>query len=163
MERLRIGLTISGAIALGAYEGGALAALLTALRSLNQTAPGEVAVDVIAGASAGSMTGVLTARGLLTADDPLELMFESWVRGPSLASLTGHGPGAPLSVVKARASAQALLSGSCPPGQGALQQTPVRLQLALGALRGLDYTFRRLGSPPIDASTFLDWYPLRFD
>lgn len=160
MERLRIGLTISGAIALGAYEGGALAALLVALRALQERAPGEVAVDAIAGASAGSMTGVLSARALLTADDPLELMYTSWVRDPSLRALRAHGPGAPLSVAAVRASAQKLLEGGSPRGAGAPQPTPVRLQLALGALRGLDYTFNRLGAPPIDAGSYLDWYPI---
>jgi hypothetical protein len=162
MERLRIGLTISGAVALGAYEGGALAALLVALRSIQEQAPGEVAIDAIAGASAGSMTGVLTARGLLTRDDPLELMYQAWVQDPSLKSMRAHGPGAPLSVARMRASAEKLLDGSCRPGSGLPQPTPIALQLAVGALRGLDYTFSRFGSPPLDATTYLDWYRLDF-
>jgi len=49
MEKLRIGLTISGAVSLGAYEGGALAALLVAVQEMQ----GAVVVDAITGASAG--------------------------------------------------------------------------------------------------------------
>lgn len=162
MERLRIGLTISGAVALGAYEGGALSALLVALKKLQERRPGEVVVDAIAGASAGSMTGVLAARGLLTDADPLELMYQAWVEAPSLTRMLGHGSGAPLSVDSVRRTAITLLGPSCPTAPGARQQSPVKLQLALGALRGLDYTFRRLGAPAVDATTYLDWCALEF-
>ena len=55
--RLRIALTISGAVALGAYEGGALAALLCAIRGLCQGDDPAVRIDAIGGSSAGSITG----------------------------------------------------------------------------------------------------------
>ena len=160
---LRIGLTISGAVSLGAYEGGALAALLVALKELSSRSPDVVVVDAIAGASAGSMTGVLAAKGLLTDADPLELMYQAWVEAPSLRRLRGRRrSAAPLSVDKVQSTARELLGDSYPRGAGAPQQAPVELQLALGALRGLDYTFRRLQAPPLDATTYLDWYALTF-
>src|SRR5438552_2754213 len=49
MGRIRIGLTISGAVSLGAYEGGALAALMTAV----QAVPDQLRVDAVSAASAG--------------------------------------------------------------------------------------------------------------
>jgi Patatin-like phospholipase len=162
MSRLRLALTLSGAVSLGAYEGGALAALLVALGRMREDDPDAVVVDAIAGASAGSMTGVLAARALLSQDDPVRLMHQAWVETPSLEHLQGHGPGAPLTVERVVADAQALLRGSCAPVPGTeaapAQQTPVRLRLALGALRGLDYTFRRLDGADLNATTYLDWF-----
>lgn len=161
MSRLRIALTLSGAVSLGAYEGGVLAAILVALGRLREQDRYAVVVDAIAGASAGSMTGVLAARALLTQDDPVRLMHSAWVDIPSLENLHGHGPGAPLTVEKVVKNAQALLKGSCAPRPSAAaappQQTPVRLSLALGVLRGLDYAFGRLEGADLEATTYLDW------
>ena len=66
MAKLRIGLTISGAVSLGAYEGGALAALLLAVQRMQ----GAVVVDAITGASAAGRAGVLPARGPPRGADP---------------------------------------------------------------------------------------------
>ena len=41
MAQLRIGLTISGAISLGAYEGGALAGLIAVLRRAGEAGAGQ--------------------------------------------------------------------------------------------------------------------------
>jgi Patatin-like phospholipase len=164
MSRLRIALTLSGAVSLGAYEGGVLAALLLALGRLRENDPDAIVIDAIAGGSAGSMTGVLAARALLTQDDPVRLMHSAWVDTPSLENLHGHGPGAPLTIERVVENAKALLTGSCAPQRGdpaaPAQQTAVRLQLALGALRGLDYRFRRLEGADLDATTYLDWFDL---
>src|SRR2546421_25869 len=66
MTRTRIGMMLPGAVSLGAYEGGALAAILAAV----QAAGGELAVDAIASASAGSITAVVASRALLRGADP---------------------------------------------------------------------------------------------
>jgi predicted acylesterase/phospholipase RssA len=58
MSKLRLSLTIPGAVSLGAYEGGALAALILAARTLGEE---NVLIDTIASASAGSITALLTA------------------------------------------------------------------------------------------------------
>ena len=34
--------------------------------------------------------------------------------------------------------------------------------MALGVLRGLDYEFRRLGAPAVEATTYMDWYSCEF-
>jgi predicted acylesterase/phospholipase RssA len=161
---LRIALTISGAVSLGAYEGGALAALLVALKKLNERLPDRVVVDAVAGASAGSMTAVLTAKGLLTHSDPVELMYKAWVEAASLSRMKATGAvGAPLSMAQIRTTAEQLLGESAVTGgDGAPQRTPIHVEFALGALRGLDYTFRRLGGPAIAATSYLDWYRCKF-
>jgi predicted acylesterase/phospholipase RssA len=164
MPQLRIALTISGAVALGAYEGGALAALLTAVKKLGERMPEEVTVDAIAGASAGSMTALLAAKALLTDADPVDLMYQAWVETPTLSRMKGRGwSGAPLSLVKIRESARDLLGDSYPRGGGSPQQTPVEVQMVLGVLRGLNYEFRRLDASPIDATTYMDWYSRKFN
>src|SRR4051812_6091370 len=86
---LRIALTLPGAVSLGAYEGGALAALVVALQHLNGSGRRDVRIDAIAGASAGSITGLLTARILLDGVDPVAVMWRAWVTMPSLDSLEG--------------------------------------------------------------------------
>src|SRR3954463_8008330 len=82
-ERLRIALTLPGAVSLGAYHGGALAALLVAA----QHAEGRLVIDAVAAASAGSITALLAARALLRGADPVALMKRAWVESDSLRSL----------------------------------------------------------------------------
>src|SRR5439155_8098708 len=87
---LGIGVTVSGAVSLGAYEGGVLAALLCCVQELGRTAQWPVRVDAIGGASAGSITGLLPARTLLAGLDPLDVQHKAWVDAPSLTRL-GRG------------------------------------------------------------------------
>ncbi len=157
--QLRVGLTISGAVALGAFEGGALAALLVAVQDAR--ARGEdVRIDAIAGASAGSMTGLLTARALLVGQDPVDVMWEAWVVQPSLKRLRGRGRNDPLSVEALAEGAAALLGRAGDPQRA--QNEPVRLEAALGALRGLTFDIGRRGRPPVRATTYLDWGTFTF-
>jgi hypothetical protein len=87
LPRLRLSLTIPGAVALGAYEAGALAALVVAAKELGEDV---LVIDSIASASAGSVTGLLAARSLLSGIDPIELLSSEAVgngsRTPSAPS-----------------------------------------------------------------------------
>ena len=151
---IRIGLTISGAIALGAYEGGALAALLCAAQAVNERQRDAMRIDAIAGASAGSITGLLAARTLVRGMDPIDAMYGAWVVMPQLEDLA-DGCASPLSVERSRAEAEKLLRADEEPKRS--QSTPIRMNMALGCLRGLDYSISRIVGPPISASTYLDW------
>src|SRR5580704_13333546 len=93
MGQLHVSLTLPGAVSLGAYEGGALAALLVGVQGLD----GEVVVDSIGSASAGSITGLLAARCLAAGADPVRVMKEAWVDLDSLKALKTHDLAAPLS------------------------------------------------------------------
>jgi Patatin-like phospholipase len=105
---VRLSLTISGAVALGAYEGGVLAALLYAIRPL-VTDPTEPArIDVMSGASAGSITALLAARALLEGHDPLRVMSAVWVERDSIGALLAHGDDAPLSIDSLRVNGKRL-------------------------------------------------------
>jgi hypothetical protein len=157
VEQVRLALTISGAVSLGAYEGGALAALLIAVQALADRDEPPIRVDAIGGASAGSITGMLTARCLLEGLDPIHIMAEAWVRRGSLAAMRTNDAHAPLSVEALRRSAVELLDPPAEHRGRPRQATPVVLHTALGCLRGLTFRMGRLEGPPIEASTFMDW------
>src|SRR5436305_1651230 len=142
---LRIGMTISGAIALGAYEGGALAALLAGAQSVNEQRADALRVDAVAGASAGSMTALLAARALVAGLDPVEVMYDAWVTAPQLQALSDAFR-SPLSVEHLSREVDKLLAGEAHPSR--VQPSAVQLNMALGCLRGLDYKIGRIGGPP---------------
>jgi Patatin-like phospholipase len=166
--RLRIALTISGAVALGAYEGGALAALLSALGPLCEGDDPPVRVDAIGGASAGSITGMLAARCLLEGIDPVYVMREAWVVRDSLSVMRSDEPDAPLSLEALRRASLDLLdprdrSGAPAHGVGHRQVVPIRMVMALASLRGLEYRVPSLSArQPVRATTSLDWATFTF-
>jgi hypothetical protein len=167
---VRISLTISGAIALGAYEGGALAALLYAVRPLATGDSPAIVVDVMSGASAGSITALLAARALQQGHDPAEVMAGAWVQKDSLGAMLAHGADAPLSIDALRGVGQDLLdphsSGAASGGAtggGANDSTPrqavdIRLSYTLASLRGLEYRLARLGREPVPSVTYVDYF-----
>lgn len=83
-DTVRLSLTLSGAIALGAYEAGIVAQLAYAIGKWNEQRPMEppyVIVDVIAGASAGAITGSMLACHIMRGTDPAEfvrIMHAQW-------------------------------------------------------------------------------------
>ena len=153
----RISLTISGAIALGAYEGGALAALLYAVRPLAAGDNPAVVIDVMSGASAGSITALLAARALQQGHDPEAVMAGAWVKEDSLGALLAHNSDAPLSIDSLRKLGQELLD---PPGDDdpARQVADIRLSYTIASLRGLEYRLARLGREPVTSVTYVDYF-----
>ncbi len=152
---LRIALTLPGAVSLGAYEAGALAALLVGTQELNRRKRGALIVDTVAGASAGSITGVVAARIVLAGQRPVPVLRRLWVDAPSLRNLRGRGLRSPMSVGRLREVSEELIG--LPGIDAAAQPSEVRLNLALGALRGLEYRLEHLNGPDVRATTYLDW------
>lgn len=158
----RIGLMLPGAVALGAYEGGAMAALLTAVQHSDQ----QLVIDSIASASAGSMTALVAARSLLTGADPVDLMLRTWVALPDMRSMRTHDPAAPLTMKHLIERAKQLLGTSLVPGTELRQTGPVRLSMAFTVLGGLTYRMSQLLDPTaprseaqtLYATTYLDFY-----
>jgi predicted acylesterase/phospholipase RssA len=166
--RLRIALTISGAVALGAYEGGALAALLCAIRGLCHGEDPVVRIDSIGGSSAGSITGLLAARCLLEGIDPVYVMREAWVERDSLSVMRTDTPDEPLSLAALRRASIDLLDprnhrGDAVHRVDACQLVPIRMVMALASLRGLEYRVPSLSArQPVRATTSLDWATFTF-
>jgi hypothetical protein len=156
-------MTISGAVSLGAFEGGALAALLTGLQALPEDGDRPVIVDAMGGASAGSMTALLSAWVLLEGADPVELMHEAWVTGDAMDVLRAHDTSAPLSADELKKLASRLFGPVPAPGR-AKQASKIRLAMALASLRGFSYTIPSLqNTTPIEAATYLDWQEFTFN
>jgi hypothetical protein len=90
----RLAITIKGGVSLGAYEAGALHQTL-ALIARNNAIDGSTKwyVDVITGASAGSMTAASTAVALIAGLDvnPPNPFYSAWVQDVSVSALMPAG------------------------------------------------------------------------
>jgi predicted acylesterase/phospholipase RssA len=123
-----------------------------------------VIVDVMSGASAGSITALLAARTLLEGHDPRTVMHGAWVERDSIGNLLAHGGigaesnGGLLSIGSLRDMATALLDPAGVVARGPRQSHPIQLSFSVACLRGLEYNLPRLGREPITASTFLDFF-----
>lgn len=166
MPQLRLALTISGAVSLGAYEGGVLSALLVALQGLlDEAGPdGEppMVIDAIGGASAGSVAGLLTARAALEGLDPVWVMQEAWVNRPDLRRMRSRDAHSPLSTAVLEGMARELLDEKLEHRTAPGQPGEIRIRMALACLQGLDYELVSLGRrTKVEATTYLDWADYR--
>jgi hypothetical protein len=160
-SRTRLALMLPGAVSLGAYEGGALAAILTAA----QHAGGELVIDAIGSASAGSITALVAIKAIFDGSDPVQLMRKVWVELPSIENLKTHDPIAPLTMHQLEVAADEILAGPVgdPLRQGVGRQSEsVRLSMAVTVLGGLAYRLASLedhpaDGVPLDAQTFTDF------
>lgn len=155
-KELRLSLTLAGAVSLGAYEAGALAALVAAAQKLRTTSGPQIVIDSIAGASAGSVTAILTTYSLLTGADPVGTMWAGWVDAPDIKQMISKSPVSPLSTEFVEKMAKDLFQET--PVSAAAQSEPIKVSMALGNLQGLGYQIRQAGSDQsLDAMTFIDW------
>src|SRR5260221_6934768 len=144
VPELRLALVVPGAASLGAYEAGALTALLRIVRASG----GRVAVDTIVGASAGSVGGAVLGHALVTGagDGDLERL---WVDEASIGNLLGGRrpagpPRAPLSVERLAAWATRALGHGRDHAFPATE--PVVFVASIANLQGLDY---RIAQPDL--------------
>jgi predicted acylesterase/phospholipase RssA len=163
VAKLRLSLTIPGAVSLGAYEGGALAALILAAKSLGED---TLVIDTIAAASAGSITGLLTARALLRDVDPVALLSKAWVTNVSFQAMKCKTTESPLSSTALSDMAGAVLGPEGVPDgpETNWQVQPIKLSMALASLAGFNYVLADLErETTVVASTFLDTYDVTLD
>jgi hypothetical protein len=158
VPRLRLSLTISGAVRVGAFEGGALAALVVASRALGEE---TLVIDSIASASVGSINDLLTARSLLGGVDPVSLFGAAWVGNGGVENGGAESGGQSWSARTTIAlGAGPLGPHGLPSGPVAARQSePVRLSMALSNLENL--IGERPGPdhvPESTGGTVLDWY-----
>jgi predicted acylesterase/phospholipase RssA len=155
MAKIRLALTISGALSLGAYEAGVLAALLSAIGPLCEGPDPTVRLDAIGGASAGAITGLLAARSLTAGLDPVTVMEQAWVERDDAKFLLKGYQGAPFSMAALRKMATDLFDPAKTPQVRHHQDREVRLVMVLTALRGLSL---KIPGPDqtLDATTFVD-------
>jgi hypothetical protein len=152
--QVRLALVISGAVSLGAYEAGALTGLLRLIGDSD----GAIVVDTIAGASAGSITGLILAHALLSGagDDDLQ---ELWVRLAAIETmLKGRPkpgrPSAPLTTTVLEDWAATALAKSRP---SPVQTEPIAMVLSITNIRGMRYRLAQgIPGKTIPADTFRD-------
>jgi Patatin-like phospholipase len=158
---LRIAMTLPGEASLGAFQAGAMSALVIALQRRNTDSPGALQLDAMTATSSGSLTAVLGAYALLTGQDPVAPLRRAWVIEPTVDALRGRDQRAPLTLDRAREVAtELILTGAPPDPSDGAQAEPIRVNFALTSLRGFTYRIRGLqksngdGTP---ATTHLDW------
>jgi hypothetical protein len=158
VPRLRLSLTIAGTARRGAYEGGALAALIVASTTLGEE---TLVIDSMASASAGSINELLTARALLGGIDPVRLFDAAWVHNDSFelpdgsAAETSQRPNRLIGMVVGVLGPHGIPSGPTM----TRQREPVRLSLPLSNLDDLvDDPARSAREAPRTVSMVLDWY-----
>ena len=155
-------MTISGGASLGAYEAGAAAALVLAVRRLATEEDLDVSIDAVGGASAGALVALSTAYCLVEGLDPVHVMHDAWVETVSISALRARDGQAPLDLDEIRDEIPKLLDPRDEQGRpahrlGEGQQRPVALHVTLTSLPGLTYPIRGLREEPVRAMTFVDW------
>jgi len=160
--QLRFTTTLSGGASLGAYQAGAMAALLVAVRRLLEHDRECVRVDAMGGASAGALVSLFSAYALVEGIDPVRLLHETWVEGVTLDLLRSDDSRAPLSFDELRDRlAQLFGAGGAEPrfaAGGTRQDRPIGLHVALTGLRGLSYPIRGMRRDGhITGVTYADW------
>ncbi len=146
----KVAFVISGAAALGPYEGGAVYEFLYAIRQAkkNEVSP-PLIPDVFVGTSAGALTSSLVVHSLVTGS-PIEDVHDAWVKGASAGRLTGPVAGRRRSILSGAAVGELVDEWLRPPAAGAtpLAAGPVRLVATLTNLDGLRFRFGTSGDPP---------------
>jgi hypothetical protein len=133
LPRLRLSLTIPGTVALGAYESGAVAALIVAAQELGEDV---LVIDSIATAAAGSITGLLAARSLLDGVDAVKLLASAWAEKHPVRALEAESTEPQLLPDALNAVAAALFEPNSHTGVPSTrrQVEPVSLSMVLGEL-----------------------------
>jgi len=105
MAKKQVALVLCGGASLGAYIAGALDEVLLAFRQTDQ-----FEIDIITGASAGALTGALTAFGLRYQDGQPPL-HDCWVKKVDATQLLAPdlAPNEPFSIFNPRRLHEATL------------------------------------------------------
>lgn len=162
MPHLRLSFTLSGGAALGAYQSGAMAALLVAVQHLVEQDDDRVRVEALGGASAGALVAFFAAHALSDGIDPVALLRTTWVERVSLDLLRSRHSRAPLDFEDMREGLRGVLGadGTPPrhPPTRRPQPSPVALHVALTGLQGLTYPIRAMRrEQEITGVSYADW------
>jgi hypothetical protein len=163
----RFAVCLSGAIALGSYEAGVAAQLYEDLRAVTTATHGAVrlVIDVVAGSSAGAVTGFFLAQALATELDPVafrDSIRNLWVRDLDILTLLSPpwDPAQALFTNRSLAKAEAAAPRVPTTSQPYDPKRVLALWITMTALDGLPFelTFPRPGS----SSTPVAFYPMSY-
>jgi predicted acylesterase/phospholipase RssA len=159
-DQLRLSVALSGGASLGAYEAGALAAIIVGVQRLQRERPGWMVVDGLGGASAGSLVALMGAHVLLEGHDPVEFLHQAWVERLSLDLLRRRRGQGLLSFDHLRSDIRDFLESQSRNASRATraQEMPIGLHVSLTGLQGLTYPIRSLhGRVTFTSTTYADW------
>ncbi|MEO1366467.1 MAG: patatin-like phospholipase family protein, partial [Acidobacteriota bacterium] len=148
MTTKRIALVMAGGVSLGSYEAGVLSELLYALETLNRSAgPGDphLELDVMAGGSAGGMTGAIVGRMMFEMPARRDTLFNAWVRDIDMVPLLNGGDIPPNALLSKRIIgeiADRSLVDPAPAGPAApasYAPKTLRLSLSISNMNGVTY------------------------
>ena len=167
-EQLRLSMTLSGGSSLGAYQAGAMAALLVGVQDLLEREPDRVRVEAMGGASAGTLVSFFAAYALTEGLDPVRLLKSTWVDKVSLDLLRARHGRAPLDFQRLRDGLWELLgageNSSAYERVATPHPDPIALHVSLTGLRGLTYPVRSIcGGGEATAVTYSDWRTFRIE
>jgi len=159
----RIALTLAGGVSLGAYQGGVAYELLWALSHLRN--PQErIIIDVVTGASAGSMTAAVMARALLYDRGIAWDLHEAWVEGVSIKGLMDGQPAGSLlsSELIWNVAGRVLKTPSTPSRPHPAAPHELRMAFTLSNLNGIRFGLGYANVPgEFDTTVFSDWIIFR--
>lgn len=160
--QIRLSVTLSGGASLGAYQAGAMAALLVAIQDRIEAGDDRVRLEAVGGASAGALVALFSAHALARGIDPVALLRTTWVERVSLDLLRSRHGRAPLDFEAMRDGLRGVLGadGGAPrhPPSRTPQPTPVVLHVSLTGLQGLTYPIRSIRrEQDITGVTYADW------
>ncbi|NUO64075.1 MAG: patatin-like phospholipase family protein [Gemmatimonadaceae bacterium] len=154
---MKLALILSGAVSLGSFEAGVLTEVLYVLDLLAERGT-PCTLDVITGASAGSMTAALVARAVMNDFADRALLHDAWVERIDIRALASAiPPNAFLSRAPIERTAADFLTGR-PLGSAARARfapEELRLGFTLSNITGVDYAIPdRLSQGAAFTSTF---------
>jgi predicted acylesterase/phospholipase RssA len=159
-DQLRLSVALSGGASLGAYEAGALAAIIVGVQRLQRERPDWMVIDGLGGASAGSLVALMGAHVLLEGYDPVDFLHQAWVERLSLDLLRRRRGQGLLSFDHLRSDIRDFLESQSrdAPRAARAQEMPIGLHVSLTGLQGLTYPIRSLhGRVTFTSTTYADW------
>ena len=146
-SQLRLSITLSGGASLGAYQSGAVAALLVAVQHLIEEGDDRVRIEAMGGASAGALVAFFAAHALMDGIDPVALLRTAWVEQVSLDLLRSRHGRAPLDFEAMQSGLRDVLGVEgepLHPPSRTPQPTTLAVHVSLTGLQGLTYPIRAM-------------------
>ena len=150
----KIALILAGGVSLGAYQAGVLTEFVHALEAVNRRRSASnadpIKLDVITGASAGSMTGALLARIMLCdLESRRRHLHDAWVEDIDILRLLVNIPGNAIlskDVIWEIADRYILKdSGETRGNPATFSPDVLRLSFTLSNMHGIDYAIPNVG------------------
>lgn len=154
---IRLSLTLPGSASLGAFQGGATAALAVVVNSLRSRGH-TVHVDAVGGASAGSIVAMLFVHCLAAGRDAPTMLRRAWVDEVDMDLLRTGGAGAPLAFDDLRSELVEFLDDTDrhPYGVHEPLGSPISVHVGLTTLLGFTTPVVTAGTAS-STITYTDW------